>query len=83
MHTLSAAKAVGAKKIVLAGGVSANTALRSSFEKAASENGMKFYCPPLVLCTDNAAMIGCAGYFKFLKGEFADSTLNAVANLKL
>lgn len=82
-HALAAAKANSADKIVLAGGVSANTALRETFKCAAEENNMKFYCPPPVLCTDNAAMIGCAGYYKYLKGEFAGSNLNAVANLKL
>lgn len=82
-HAIDAAKANSADKIVLAGGVSANTALRETFKCAAEENNMKFYCPPPVLCTDNAAMIGCAGYYKYLKGEFAGSNLNAVANLKL
>lgn len=82
-HAIAAAKANSADKIVLAGGVSANTALRETFKCAAEENNMKFYCPPPVLCTDNAAMIGCAGYYKYLKGEFAGSNLNAVANLKL
>ena len=82
-HTIKAAKAKGTDKIVLAGGVSANTVLRESFDKSAKENGFEFYCPPLILCTDNAAMIGCAGYYKMLEGEFSDSSLNAVANLKL
>ena len=70
-------------KVVLAGGVSANGALREAFSEAADKNGLSLYFPQPVLCTDNAAMIGCAGYYKFLKGEFADSSLNAVANLKL
>ncbi len=82
-HTIGAAKAKGTNKVVLAGGVSANGALRSSFESAADKNGLKLYYPSPILCTDNAAMIACAGYYKFLSGELADSSLNAVANLKL
>ena len=70
-------------KVVLAGGVSANTALRESFMAAAEKEGLKLFFPPPILCTDNAAMIGCAGYYKFLSGEFSDSKLNAVSNLKL
>lgn len=82
-HTINAAKKMDAAKVVLAGGVSANASLRASFSKACNDNGMEFFCPPLVLCTDNAAMIGSAAYYKMQKGEFADSTLNAVPNLKL
>ena len=82
-NTISAAIDNKMDKVVLAGGVSANTALRRSFETAAKENGLKLYYPESVLCTDNAAMIACAGYYKFLSGEVSDSTLNAVANLKL
>ncbi|MBR6647551.1 MAG: tRNA (adenosine(37)-N6)-threonylcarbamoyltransferase complex transferase subunit TsaD [Clostridia bacterium] len=82
-NTVKAAKDFGAYTVVLAGGVSANTALRNSFEDAAAKNGLKLYFPPPILCTDNAAMIGCAGYYKYQAGEFSDSTLNAVANLKL
>lgn len=82
-HTIRAAKNRGVNKVVLAGGVSANGALRASFREAAAQNGLELYYPEPVLCTDNAAMIACAGYYKFLKGEFADSSLNAVANLKL
>ncbi|MBQ4516773.1 MAG: tRNA (adenosine(37)-N6)-threonylcarbamoyltransferase complex transferase subunit TsaD [Clostridia bacterium] len=82
-HTICAAKAKGADKVVLAGGVSANGALRQSFEQAAEKNALKLYYPTPILCTDNAAMIACAGYYKAQKGEFADSTLNAAANLKL
>lgn len=82
-NTFMAAKDNNIKTVVLAGGVSANTALRDSFTETAQKEGFKLYFPPPILCTDNAAMIGCAGYYKYLAGEFSDSTLNAVANLKL
>lgn len=82
-HTIRACIDKKVSKVVLAGGVSANGALRDAFLTAATQNNLELYYPQPVLCTDNAAMIGCAGYYKFLKGEFADSSLNAVANLKL
>ena len=82
-HTLCAARAKGADKLVLAGGVSANGALRRSFEEAAEKNAMQLFYPKPILCTDNAAMIAAAGYYKALAGDYADSTLNAVANLQL
>ena len=67
-------------KIVLAGGVSANTYIRDEFSKI---KGIKVYYPNPVLCTDNAAMIASAGYYKFLDGKVSDLTLNAVPNLKI
>ena len=82
-HTLQAARNVGADKVALAGGVAANSALRAAMERACAENGMQFYVPPMVLCTDNAAMIGCAAYYQYLRGDFADLHLNAVASLEL
>lgn len=82
-HTIRACCDKKTDKVVLAGGVSANGALREAFLAAAGENNLSLYYPQPILCTDNAAMIAAAGYYKFLKGEFAGSDLNAVANLKL
>ena len=82
-HTLQAVRACGCKKVALAGGVSANGALRAKFDEMAQKEGLELFYPPLILCTDNAAMIGCAAYYLFEKGQFADSGLNAVPGLKL
>ncbi len=77
-NTFEAAKRTKVKKVALAGGVAANTALRKSFEERAKEEGMEFYCPPFVYCTDNAAMIGAAAYHYYLENNFADMSLNAI-----
>lgn len=82
-NAFEAAKRLGIKKIALAGGVSANAQLREEFMSRADENGIQIYMPSLAYCTDNAAMIGSAAYYKYLKGEFAGSDLNAYAMLPL
>lgn len=73
----------GYKTITLAGGVAANSGLRETLTKQADLHGMKLYIPPISLCGDNAAMIGSQGYYEYLAGNIADSSLNAVASLKL
>ena len=82
-HAMHAAEEFGFKKIALAGGVASNSALRARMEEACAKREIAFYCPPPVLCTDNAAMIASAAYYDFLKGRFADASLNAVPNLPL
>lgn len=82
-HLADAAKEKGAKKIALAGGVAANVPLRERVMKTAAERGFEFNCPRLSLCTDNAAMIGCAAYYEAKKGNFAGLSLNACASLPL
>ena len=81
--TIVAAKAYGYKTVALAGGVSANSGIRSLLEKECKKNGIKLYMPPMFLCGDNAAMIGCQAYYDYLDGKLADMTLNAVATLSL
>ena len=82
-NTLKAAKELNVDTIALAGGVSANSYLREHLSKMGEENGFKIYYPELVLCTDNAAMIGSAGYYNYLAGKISDWNLNAVPNLKI
>lgn len=83
VKTIAAAQKAKVSKVILAGGVAANNELRSRLEAEANKVGIKIYYPPLVLCTDNAAMIGSAAYYKYLRGEFAPLNLNALPNLKL
>ena len=76
---IEVALAEGVKDVCLAGGVAANAKLRELSEKYAKKNGINIHFPPLVLCTDNAAMIGARAYFEWKKGNFMKSDLNAVA----
>jgi len=70
-------------KLVLAGGVAANSHLRNALEDTCKKHGAKFYCPPLNLCGDNAVMIGCQGYYEYISlkdKDFFNLSLNAYAS---
>ena len=82
-HSVRAVLESGMKKFALAGGVASNSALRESVAKAMEAEGVSFYKPSPILCTDNAAMIGAAGYYEFIKGQRSGYDLNAVPALKL
>ncbi len=69
----------GMKTLVMAGGVAANSHLRRAVSEVCASKKVKFICPPLNLCGDNAAMIAAAAYYEFLNGNFADTSLNASA----
>lgn len=82
-NALKAAKKLQVDKIVLAGGVSANSFIREKFNELKHKENMKIYYPELILCTDNAAMIASAGYYNYISGKRSDLSLNAVPNLKI
>ena len=71
------------KKLAIAGGVASNQSLRKAMEKACQKEKIEFYYPSPIFCTDNAAMIGVAAYYEYLKGTRHGLDLNAVPNLKL
>lgn len=81
--SMQAAEDYGMRKFAIAGGVASNTALRSAMEEACAERGIRFYHPSPIYCTDNAAMIGAAGFYEYLAGTRHGWDLNAVPNLKL
>lgn len=80
---VSAAKNLNYNKLVVAGGVSANSLLRRELDSICHENGWNLYKPALSLCTDNAAMIGSQAYYEFLKGNIAALNLNASAKSEI
>lgn len=82
-RAVAAAKEYGYDSLAIAGGVASNTALRQAMKAACGSEGLKFYYPSPVYCTDNAAMIGTAAYYEYLKGTRHGWDLNAVPNLKL
>lgn len=82
-HSMRAIEEYGFNKFAIAGGVASNSHLRAAFEDACNKRGVSFYRPSPIFCTDNAAMIGVAGYYEFMKGMRSDWNLNAVPNLKL
>lgn len=81
--TLNAAEKTGYTKIAIAGGVSANSELRSRMLKVCEEKGYELFYPPLKYCGDNAAMVGAQGYYEFKSGNIADCDLNATATLPI
>lgn len=82
-HSIAAVKANGFQKFAIAGGVASNSALRAAMKEACEREKIDFYYPSPIFCTDNAAMIGVAGYYDYVKGVRSGLDLNAVPNLKL
>ena len=83
-NVTKAIEETGATQVAIAGGVSANSYIRNAFLSLENEfEDLKVYMPEMKLCTDNAAMIASAGYYKYIKGDINDLDLNAVPNLKI
>jgi N6-L-threonylcarbamoyladenine synthase len=78
----TAAAQTGIKDIAIAGGVSANSGLRNAFLEMKEKSGWNVFIPPFEYCTDNAAMIAIAGYYKFLRGEFAEQSITPLARME-
>ena len=82
-HSMHAAAEYGYDRFAIAGGVASNSCLRAAMSEACARNNIRFYYPSPVYCTDNAAMIGTAGYYEYIRGVRSGLDLNAVPNLKL
>ena len=76
-----AAHQYGVKDVALAGGVSANTGLRNGLKQLGEEMGWNTFIPQFQYCTDNAAMIAIAGYYKYLKGDFVGQEIAPLARM--
>lgn len=81
--TIRACKNLGQKKLVLAGGVAANSCLRATLQSMCDENGIELFFPPLEFCTDNAAMIGSVAYYQMLDSDPADLDISALASIEI
>ena len=82
-RAMDAAAELGRDTVVVAGGVAANSRIRRDFEAAAKREGKRLFVPPLRLCGDNGAMIGCQGYYEYLAGVRAGMELNAYATMDI
>jgi len=82
-HSMAAVKEYGFTKFAIAGGVASNSSLQKTFTEECEKQKIEFYHPSSIFCTDNAAMIGVAGYYEYIKGTRHGYDLNAVPNLKL
>ena len=82
-HGMHAMQQYQYNKFAIAGGVASNSSLRQAFVDECEKRGIEFYYPSPIFCTDNAAMIGVAGYYEYLKGNISGLDLNAVPNLRL
>jgi len=82
-RTVQALRETGRKKLAIAGGVAANSRIRSDFQREVEKLGVSLYMPPLKLCGDNAAMIGAQAYYEYLAGSCAGQDLNAYATMPI
>ena len=82
-RAILACREYGMNKLAIAGGVASNSAIRKAFEEKCARENIQFYHPSPIFCTDNAAMIGVAAYYEYIKGTRHGWDLNAVPNLKL
>jgi N6-L-threonylcarbamoyladenine synthase len=81
--TMQVAKDYNMRQVAIAGGVAANSSLLEAMSKACADHNLEFFHPSKILCTDNAAMIGAAAYYDYIRGVRAGLDLNAVPNLKI
>lgn len=82
-RAMKAIEELGYDKLVIAGGVAANSVIRRDFTEAAEKRGIQLFIPPLRLCGDNGAMIGAQGYYEYLAGRTAGTDLNAYASMDI